>query len=369
MKYEYSLIINNMPENPDNYTYKFGNTKNIQFSISENNFCVTTEMTVFKKPDEIMSTALFADAVKKAALIHIIKYSRSLDIKKVTVKINGIEMKIFSKKKGSIFIYSLVDGSLYRKIPAKWNNDQFIQSLLNQTKSGYDTLTSALFAVILSKSKMYETERFNYMWLAFNGMYNYFWGMVREYVDGKIEGGDSEMNQLQAFMRANNLPTGFTDRKSADIIAREVKSLINREWNGKAVTEKSIRHVHYNFIKKVEKKLYQRFDDNGKSIKSGSVKDYQYYTEKNRQHTVISPYSYLFILLPYHVRCDMLHANEPLKLFSYEEEADIKLYRFSADILESYIDENLPKWFDGNYTENTLKKMAEQSAKDVKIRQ
>ncbi len=64
----------------------------------------------------------------------------------------------------------------------------------------------------------------------------------------------------------------------------------------------------------------------------------------------------------------MVHANEPLKLFSYEEEADIKLYRFAADILENYIDENLPEWFDCNYTENILKKMAEKSAEYVKLK-
>ncbi len=40
MRYEYSLIINEMPENPDNYTYKFGHMDNIQFSISENAFCI-----------------------------------------------------------------------------------------------------------------------------------------------------------------------------------------------------------------------------------------------------------------------------------------------------------------------------------------
>lgn len=292
-----------------------------------------------------------------------------MNVDKVTVKINDKDTEIFNSENGGIFIYSLVNDTLFKKIPEKWNNSKFIQSLLNQKKSNYDTLTSSLFAVILSKSKIYETERFNYMWLAFNGMYSYFWEMVKKYVPKEeIEGGDSEMNQLQAFMRANNLPTGFTDRKSAKIIAREIKSLINREWDGNAVTENSIENIHAGFTEKVRKKLYQRFDDNGKSIKSGNVKNYQYYTEKNRQHIFISPYSYLFVLLSYHVRCDMFHANEPLKLFSYEEEEDIKLYRFVADILENYIDENLPKWFDNDYTENTLQKLAEKSAEYVKLK-
>ncbi len=122
--------------------------------------------------------------------------------------------------------------------------------------------------MILSKSKIYETERFNYMWFAFNGMYSYFWTMVKKYVKGTVEGGDSEMNQLQAFMRANNLPTGFADRKSVDIIAREIKSLINTEWDGNAVTENSIEDIHAGFAEKVRAKLYKRINDNGKEIKS-----------------------------------------------------------------------------------------------------
>lgn len=66
----------------------------------------------------------------------------------------------------------MVDKKLYHEIEQVWSDEE-IKGFLNLTKSSNDTRLAALNAFIISKSKIFETEQFIYLWTAFNGMYNY----------------------------------------------------------------------------------------------------------------------------------------------------------------------------------------------------
>lgn len=58
--------------------YNFSNTKNIRMTVNQNGFNIQVDRTVKISADKILEDKLFRDAVKKACLIQLIKYGKSI---------------------------------------------------------------------------------------------------------------------------------------------------------------------------------------------------------------------------------------------------------------------------------------------------
>lgn len=351
-KYKYSVVINSIPET-EPYFFNYGNTKNIELRISENKVSVTAEMTVKKEFDEVMCSEnkLFSDAVKKALLIHIIKYSSGICIENITVYIND-EKKVYDEMNDNNYIYSLVNGKLLRKIPKEWNNPVFIQAMLNQVKSRYDSMTASVFAYIYSQTKEYEIERFIYLWMSLNGMYNFFSNFVKQNTSdsNKINKIGEECNQIRAISYMTTDSKGRIFKKDSKFIAFDVISVL-KKWDGKSVTYESMTNgIHKDLADEISEKITYR----NKNVK-----------ETFGKRIDITSYAYVMFFLAYYYRCNVFHANKPVPLFSYIDEPDLRCLSVINGMLEKYISENLYKWFDEDYVENFLKPEAKKAYENI----
>ena len=131
-------------------------------------------------------------------------FSENINIKSISVQIDDeIETVVFEKNDKTIPIFSLIANKLARPLSIGWDNNKIITAMLNTVKSNYDSRTASLFALLNAKNKIYETEKFIYLWMSFNGMYNYFFKKVAEEQNDKNP-INQEWHQIILFQQLYN---------------------------------------------------------------------------------------------------------------------------------------------------------------------
>lgn len=213
-KFHYLLYRGIKTKNSSILSYSFSNTSNIRISVSQRGFSVEVEQTVLRNPSEILSNALFRDAIKKAVVIQMIKYNQIAN-GDLYVEINGENYCIYKDNEDSQeqLLYSMCGKKLLRKMKDNWTVAS-IHRLLNTTKSKADRLDAALDAFLISKSKEFETERFVYLWMAMNGLYGFVSEEACKYADDKKTKKwlSREASQIKFFTMFLNYPyRGFFD--------------------------------------------------------------------------------------------------------------------------------------------------------------
>lgn len=325
-KHLHILTVNNLSKNMTEYIYKFGHTKNIKLSLSKTGFSVSVELKKMYNKEEMLSgdSYLFPDSIRKGLLLFLIKYNKSLDIDSITVKIDDEEEKVTFDEKVKSPIYSMVNGNLQRKIPKSFSNNTVFNYLLNITKSNYDKRIASLFALLCSKSKEYETERFIYLWTSFNGMYSY-------------------LSELIA--KANN----------TDKYRKEYKKIIGLQQFidvGKGTIAKedetSIANAIFSILKDISAERVGRSDIEAEEIS----KKIEGVLNKNKYN--LTAYGYVLTQLSYYFRCKIIHGSKPIYLFSYAADKELCGLKIINDLLEEFIDDNLPLWFDEKYINNYI---------------
>ena len=63
----------------------------------------------------------------------------------------------------------------------------------------------------------------------------------------------------------------------------------------------------------------------------------------------ITAYGYLLMQFSYYIRCNVIHADKPLALFSYKNDEEMIYLQVVNSLLDEFIGENLHRWFDKKY--------------------
>ena len=157
MKYLHKIAVGNLSKSSSEYTYDYGHTKNIRLFISKKGICIEVDLSKMMAVEEILSSNnyLFADAIKKALLIYLIKYSKNLEIKSIKIQIDSVNYDIVNIPK----IYSLIQGNLIRKMSPQWDNKSIIENILWYKKSYYGHRIASLFSLLIAKSKKHGESR------------------------------------------------------------------------------------------------------------------------------------------------------------------------------------------------------------------
>lgn len=335
-KHSYIITFNKLSKHPKTYTYNYSNTKNIKIKISSNAISININMGVLYTKEEMFSykNHTFSDAIRKAMLLHIIIYSRNINVKMITIQTDDkIETEEFNNE--NMFpVHSLINYKLKRKLPKEIKKSSIINNILTKTKSDYDSRMSSLFALIYSKSKTYEVERFIYLWMAFNGMYGFFAQMVPKPTRQKKL---QEWQQILALLKTiNSQYNTIRNKKVKTRIADKVKSIIKRYEN-----------------RTINRKVLENNNPNGLRSQIESI-----LKQENEEEINISAYGYILTQFSYHFRCKIIHAERTIPLFSYSNDSDIISLKVINNVLEEYIDENLPKWLNEKYVKDTLNPLA-----------
>ena len=225
MKYSYSVTADTVGKKYDEYVYRFGNTSNVALSISSKGFSIRAELGRLYTVSELLASNsyLFSDAIKKALLIYLLKFSKSLEVKSVTVRVGNSETIIDFAGNETPLVFSMIKGELKRAVPRAFSNEAIILRLLNTPKSKYDDLTAALFALLCSKKMVFETERFVYLWTAFNGMYNHYSNTVDA---AKHTQCVVEAKKIKRFQRLLRIGNETIDDKDKTLIANTVGRIL-----------------------------------------------------------------------------------------------------------------------------------------------
>lgn len=331
-KHTHTVSVNTKKSTSQSFTYNFGHTKNITIVVGKDYFSITADLNRLYDKDEMLSKDgyLFPDAIKKAMLLHLLLYSKSISVKSMTVQIDDdIDTITKDNSDSSTLVYSMVADKLIHPIDTKWT-DVEISELLSQTKSKYDSRMSALFAFICSKSKHYEAERFMYLWMSFNGLYNYFSSIVSTtHNNQKIR---KECNQLRYFQ----LLFG---------------------WGNETLKEDKEKHRLADGVTALVKRMSMpvtlaTFSDVNSPLTAGIDKLLEIPATSNKYN--LTSQGYFLTQYAYYHRCKLFHADKPVALFCFADEEDIVCLRAINNVMEEFIDQNLHMWFSKSYVDENL---------------
>lgn len=176
----------------------------------------------------------------------------------------------------------------------------------------------------MSKSKTNVTERFLYLWMAMNGLYGHYATTYKGYGGVKDTLMQKEFAKLYGF---DHLP----ESSIADSLRSRADKVIYRNQ--------------------------ERFAESLRMNKPELTEDFMHFLGTDLERT--DPYWYYLIRHSYSYRCRIFHANYQLKLLSKAEESEIVVLRALSDVIENFLDRNLPKWFDCAFVEKEIKPRAD----------
>lgn len=310
------------------YKYKFRGTE-ILFKIKTNAFYFRMEMKSDKDVNNFLESDYFKDFIVKIYILHFILFSKELKITKLIIKVNEQEKKYNFEELP--LLYSLVENSLENNnIPEKWNDERFIKKFLDTPKTNYDSRFSALFAFIIAKSKKYEIERFENLWIAINGLYNFFSNKTaKERLFGNTDKKYriSEKDQIYLFGICNGWENCSISQAENDKIGKELLIAFNE-------INEEISFSKVNFENGIWKEKINK-------ILSAEKKDN------------IDCYAFLLLHFAYYLRCQFFHANKPLPLITINGNPECKVLKLVNTLLEEYLSEKLYLFFIDDFLNKT----------------
>ena len=328
-KIRHSLTINTIGTEFNKFVYDFGQTKGVELIIAETGIQITAELTKSFDPIEMLcgDSYLFADGINKALLLYLIRFSKTLKIDALTLRIDNEEEIILLGQNADPPIYSMINGTLHRPIPAEFSGEVITDQLLKMTKSKYDKRIAALFALLLSKSKIYETERFIYLWTSLNGMYSWISDFVAE-ANG-VEKYRKEYKQIIAFQQFIDVGSGTIAEKDKAPIAHRVVSILGNISNQR--------------VSKADIESTELSQEISTALITASGEKYN-----------LTAYGYILTQLSYYFRCKIVHGSRPVLLFAHADNKELHALKVINDLLEEFIDSNLHAWFDEKYIADTI---------------
>lgn len=321
-KFSYRMIVNGN-SNPDDecYSFCFSQTRDIKLIVSEKGAAITAVIGNDYRDDPYSAAYLhnlMKEGIKRVSLLHLLKYQRPIAIKKLTLEISadedGEKPQSYDMTK-NIVPFSMIP-KLLRPISKAWDDREVLQSVLEfrKSKAELSAHMAALYAYLFSKTKSYATERFTYLWIAMDGIFNVL------LPDTKIL-YDKRSRFLSEFgLGSEALP----DIPSSEICPKV--SLKIKDMN--VITKESLISGEH---KEVADYIIQSMPVNK-------------YTKKPFDQ---SAYGFFLTDYPYYLRNKYFHGNRPLELFSFLDDLELRSIYKANQILEEFLDEHLISIFTG----------------------
>ena len=361
MKFIYSLYLNDAVPVRHAVHASYGNNQAICLHIRQTGILIFAETSAIKKPEAIINgdDSLFADAIKKALLIYLVRYGKCLNIRKAAVFVNGTKEASYCRCAGDPpLVYSLIEGRLRRPFSKEWHSIALEQAVATRSKSSYDGRYIALHALLVAKSDRYEIERFTFYWMAMNALYNYASGkgepLLPPTKKNKKQKIDSDKAGQAFLLRCLGYePCEFPDEMPKEEKQKHTNHLL---WSAKAIIKRIPDDAIDDFciacFAEDEMNLYvnqicrmlQNDRDDGCS--------YQF-----------KVFPFMFLWVPYKLRCASFHGDRSLPTFCYWNDAELQVIRVVNRLLDALLSVVLVKWLteDPTYMAN-IRKAAENSA-------
>jgi len=296
-------------------------------------------------PEDILRDSAFRDAIKKAYLLQLLKYGKCRQEEELKLSVNGNNDSILIRD-GNELLYPLCGYVLNKKLGHYWEKEQVVNRILSTPKSGYDRRFASLFALVTSRAKTLETERFIYLWIAMNALYGYVSEKGKRSLPKEgIEWIKKEFAQLKFF----SLIMGYQYRS------------LNK---GKTIDEKK-QNNHLLFS--LERLCASIPSENTSSFVFACQKNdcsnqwvdeiHKLLKEFNADED-IHPYMLVLLWLPYQIRCKYFHGEATIPFLCFSDEHPIPALKVVNQVLDNFLDNNLPHWFMEECQEHTIESIA-----------
>lgn len=252
---------------------------------------------------------VLSKAFKRAMILHLLLYGEPIRLNAVQC-ISGADNVTLAQNGDYPLLWSMIDKPLLRKPSPLWKEKQYYSGFL--TCNNPD-LCAAINALLASKTKRFQTERFLYLWMSMNALYRHY---SKQQISRRRY---FEKEMISAFAAYCGYGEGFEEQfKVSKGSVSKVNSIILR--------------------RPVEEFLSEIRDNHSRS-------SYALYSTLGVEPNTFSAYGYFLLVQSYHHRCDLVHANREVKLLSFPEESEIIVLRTLGNMLEEFLDDNLHKWF------------------------
>lgn len=312
------------------FHYRYGSTE-IELCIDKKGFQIKYERP--KYINDLVSEDLFRDAIKKVELLGLILYSKRIEYSSITAIVDDSENSLFSTNDNNCFLFTMVSEQLISAMSVKWNEQNIINLLLNTPKSNYDRRFSSLFALLMAKSKTYESEKFFYLWMSMNGLY----GFLAEKHPETIKKEWRQIKLIASFYGFN-----YDSRDTINSKQKIDKNKVRRRIT--ELVETMERDSSWEAISAIKK---NKWDNNLlKGVKS--------IIDEEFSESQMDPMGLFLFWLPYQLRCKYFHGEKSIPIMSFPNERPIPALRFVNTLLEEFLDSELPSWFDEELCNNKL---------------
>lgn len=312
-KYSYRLSVGGAKTKKETcFEFPYGATKSVSARVSKSHMEICFESTkLFDVEDKYgYWRNLLREGYKRAELVHLLLYGVMLSkANKVLTICDPKGMQIVSKDLTYDFIlFGMANGAILRTIPAQVKQKEVIERVFGVPKKDFDNKNASLNAYIYSKYQAMETERFMYLWMAFNGAY----GVV-----GKPSRNEREnINKILGVF--DNGGEMFSSKKR-DEHGRKLLSLF-AGMQSISICEDITNPASYPYQR--IKKFIDTYYDSGNKI---------------------SPRGVVLGDVAYYLRCNYFHANSPFLLMTYADDVEFEALSCVNAVLERFLDENLHK--------------------------
>lgn len=283
-----------------------------------------------------------ADALYRISLAHILQYGRSIYPMKLTIK-EKIPVPRALRTEQVMNVVLNASRTAYMPKSKEARTDERFDRAARGARS------AALVALLLSKTKSPDAaldlyERFTYLWTAMNGYYNSFQPMkcAEKREQGKsgtvIKITESEMiDHCLGWHRLGG--KGIVRNDHAKAWEQAVRSF-----------EELSDDVRVDVHK--EEELEERFSRLSNWLKGDTENEDIEKRNERPLYEDLTIRGYLTFCLPYHLRCIFVHGENMPPLFARSTDARYGALRLCSDIMEQFLDENLPARFEDDWLES-----------------
>lgn len=317
-RYLHEICVNAPPKRAVERRMVIGKgNKEVVIRLACDKISVRCDLSTKQEPGASLSawSPVLARGLKAAMLLHILLYGRQIKIRKLFWQLGNGELTEYPLD-GGIFVYSLLPQNSSSSLSSAWKRERVIHTVLELSQREKDYRLAALHAYLMGKWAESETERFFYLWMAMNGLYDYCYE-IRPHDNPKKRA--CEADRIGIFQQEYAPQTIFLSSVERGKCFEPLNRLIFR-------TKDFLRE-----IRTPESPVRRQVCE---LIREHTGKDYS-----------IDAYYYYLLQQTYTYRCMLFHANHPLKLLSYAEESEIILLRTYRSLMEEFLDRALPRWF------------------------
>ena len=344
MKYSYDIAINTPPKRGITVEYSYGNIRGIKMTIGKRGVCIRFATGRIRASETMLTEddALVMDAIKKVCLLFALVNSTCLEIRKISVSMNGelLNTEVFGK--GHPLVYSMLSGDL--GIQGTGLDDPvLLQQIANTAKSKNGRAEAALMAYLVAKTRTYRIERFIYLWMSVNAIYALAIEQAKDFMKtstGKELKRFTEKDGLRLLAAMYNMDYPEIRRENEKRIQAHAFSLAKRKDPGECL---SILNQTISGDRKRTDNI-ERYE-----VRPGEYEEYDWL-------------ALMLFWLPYRLRCHYFHSENTVPVFCYEDEKLLQGLAFVNELLEGFLSKELATWVIREKRESLLVKHAQDTA-------